>query len=125
MFLKRKTADFTKQLGLNKPVIEPGLTFSILNLHCAGNTAGLKYVSLYDFVHDIISAVLQGDPKMYKHDPVLFVLPFVAILEPLSFYFDSIFFGFSSQVVAFHRSRYNLVQSYQSVINTVTSRARP
>ena len=30
---------------------------------------------------------------MYKHDPVLFVLSFVAIVEPLSFYFDSIFFG--------------------------------
>lgn len=39
--------------------------------------------------------LLQGDPKMYQHYPVLFVLSFAAILEPLSFYFDSIFFGFS------------------------------
>lgn len=30
--------------------------------------------------------LLQGDPKMYQHYPVLFVLSFAAILEPLSFY---------------------------------------
>lgn len=59
--------------------------------------------------------MLQGDPKMYKHDPVLFVLSFVAMLEPLSFYFDSIFVGFSFLGWDLHRSRYNLVQ--QSVSN--------
>lgn len=32
---------------------------------------------------------------MYKHYPFLFVWSFVAILQPLLFYFDSVFFGFS------------------------------
>ena len=37
LFLNRNTADFTTELGLNKPVIKPRLTSSILNFHCAGN----------------------------------------------------------------------------------------
>ena len=33
----RNTAYFTKELCLNKPVIKPRLTFSILDFHYAGN----------------------------------------------------------------------------------------
>ena len=94
------------------------LTFSTVNIFdskiCTEPvTIRLLYAGLLLWSSQIL--VLQGDPKMHKHDAVLFVLSFVAILEPLSLYFDSIFFGFIFLVQGFLRSRYNLAQ--QSVSN--------